>query len=75
MFISSQLQSDDVHLRVLYQYVERFYSTYLTTGVARDTRSGKFCLSLVQLLDCPVVLISSLKLQPKDIGCQIAKSV
>ncbi|MCC5655363.1 hypothetical protein LC609_37670 [Nostoc sp. XA013] len=27
LFISSQLQSDGVHLRALYQYVERFYST------------------------------------------------
>ncbi|NEU78087.1 hypothetical protein [Nostoc sp. UIC 10630] len=28
MFISSQLQTDGVHLRALYQYVERFYSTH-----------------------------------------------
>ncbi|WP_459195346.1 hypothetical protein [Nostoc sp. FACHB-892] len=43
MFISSQLQTDGVHLRALYQYVERFYSTRLTTGIARDTSCGKFC--------------------------------
>jgi hypothetical protein len=36
------LASCDRTCKCCINYVERFYSTHLTTGVARDTRSGKF---------------------------------
>ncbi|MGJ5630885.1 hypothetical protein [Nostoc sp. CALU 1950] len=55
-------------------YVELFYSTHLTTGVAGTLEAESFTLSLVQLLHCPFVLISPLKLQLEVMICQIAKT-
>ncbi|MCC5645691.1 hypothetical protein LC607_22655 [Nostoc sp. CHAB 5824] len=45
----------------------------MTTGIAGTSEAGSFALSLVQLLHCPVVLISLLKLQLEVMKCQIAK--
>ncbi|MFW9261566.1 hypothetical protein [Nostoc sp. CALU 546] len=53
--------------------VELFYSTHLTTGIAGTSEAESFTLSLVQLLHCPFVLISPLKLQLEVMKCQIAK--
>ncbi|MEH2435806.1 MAG: hypothetical protein V7K25_16410 [Nostoc sp.] len=45
----------------------------MTTGIAGTPEAESFTLSLVQLLYCPVVLISPFKLQLEVMKCQIAK--
>ncbi|MEH2383368.1 MAG: hypothetical protein V7K27_31520 [Nostoc sp.] len=45
----------------------------MTTGIAGTPEAGSFAISLIQLLYCPFVLISPLKLQLEVIRCQIAK--
>ncbi|MBD2535808.1 hypothetical protein H6G97_43235 [Nostoc flagelliforme FACHB-838] len=77
MFISSQLQTDGVHFRALSQYVERFYSTHAYNWHSTGHQLRKVLphpsYNLTSLLSrCGDI---SLKLQPKDIGCQIAKVV
>ncbi len=54
-------------------YVELFYSTHLATGIGGTSEAESFTLSPVQLLYCPFVLISPLKLQLEVMKCQIAK--
>jgi hypothetical protein len=54
-------------------HVEPCYSIQPTTGIAGTPEAESFTLSLVQLLHCPVVLISPFKLQPEGMRCQIAK--
>ncbi|WP_157816592.1 hypothetical protein [Nostoc flagelliforme] len=45
----------------------------MTTGIAGTPEAESFTLSPVQLLYCPVVLISPFKLQLEVMKCQIAE--